>query len=65
MDNHEPTPHPDPFLDEVRELKRAAVEPFGDDIEALAAHLKNIELQAGIQIVPPPLKGAPSTSHED
>lgn len=49
-----PSPAPDPFLEEVRQLKQAASERFGNDIQKLAEHLREIERTAGNRVVPPP-----------
>lgn len=51
------TPEPqrsDPFLDEVRALKRAAFARSGDDLKRHFERLRQIEQQHKGRIVPPP-----------
>jgi len=51
---------PDPFIDEVRDLKRAASESVGHDVRRLGAQLTEIERQFKGKVVPPPPRQHPS-----
>lgn len=44
----------DPFLDEVHALKAAASARFGDDLNRIFAHLREIERQNADRLVRPP-----------
>jgi hypothetical protein len=51
---HSSQPVPDPFIDEVRALKRALSERFGHNLDRIAEHLRQIECSGTIAPVQPP-----------
>ena len=51
---------PDPLIDEVRAIRRAISEQFGNDVESLCDHLQELERRHPERVVEPT---APHESH--
>ena len=54
-------PHSDPLIEEVRALRRGISERFGNDVDRLCAHLREVQRQHGGRVVSRSAKGARST----
>ena len=50
-ERREAGPYPDPFLDEVKELKRAASERVSNDFDAFAERLLQVQARLGDRVV--------------
>lgn len=59
MTASEQAPRPDPFIDEIHRLKRAASERAGHSLERLAARYAEIERRQSRPVIQPP-KGSSS-----
>jgi hypothetical protein len=43
--------HPDPLVDEVRAVRRGISERFGNDVNQLCAHLREVQRRYGGRVV--------------
>ena len=52
----------DPLIDEVRAIRRAISEQFGNDVDRLCEHLRELERQHPERLVAPPPPPADQTA---